>query len=190
MYTSEDVEMLVQDKHTAFSTCAWNEEYLHVHMQDDYDVMSILLSKEQAELLRDTLDVFLEGDYDDEDVEMLVQDKHNELSIRAWNEEYLHVQMHDDYDEDVLGILLSKWYAELLRDTLDVFIQGGYANEDVAMWVQDKDTELSTYVWNDEYLHVLMRDNYDVVGMMLSKEHAELLRDTLDVFIQGVYADE
>ena len=55
MYTSEDVEMLVQDKHTALSTCAWNEEYLHVHMQDDYDVLSILLSKEQAELLRDTL---------------------------------------------------------------------------------------------------------------------------------------
>ena len=66
MYTSEDVEMLVQDKHTAFSTCAWNEEYLHVHMHDDYDVMGILLSKEQAELLRDTLDVFLEGGYADE----------------------------------------------------------------------------------------------------------------------------
>ena len=66
MYTSEDVEMLVQDKHTNFSTSAWNEDYLHVHMQDDYDVMSILLSKEQAELLRDTLDVFLEGGYADE----------------------------------------------------------------------------------------------------------------------------
>ena len=66
MYTSEDVEMLVQDKHTTFSTCAWSEEYLHVHMQDDYDVMGILLSKEQAELLRDTLDVFLEGGYADE----------------------------------------------------------------------------------------------------------------------------
>ena len=68
MYTSEDVEMLVQDKHTAFSTCAWNEEYLHVHMQDDYDynVTSMLLSKEHAELLRDTLDVFLEGGYIDE----------------------------------------------------------------------------------------------------------------------------
>ena len=64
MYTSEDVEMLVQDKHTALSTCAWNEEYLHVHMHDDYDWMSMLLSKEQAELLRDTLDVFLEGGYD------------------------------------------------------------------------------------------------------------------------------
>lgn len=66
MYTSEDVEMLVQDKHTALRTCAWNEEYLHVHMQDDYDVLGILLSKEQAELLRDTLDVFLEGGYADE----------------------------------------------------------------------------------------------------------------------------
>ena len=66
MYTSEDVEMLVQDKHTALSTCAWNEEYLHVHMNDDYDVMGMLLSKEQAELLRDTLDVFLEGGYADE----------------------------------------------------------------------------------------------------------------------------
>ena len=127
MYTSEDVEMLVQDKHTALSTCAWNEEYLHLHMQDDYDVLSILLSKEDAELLRDTLDVFLEG---------------------------------------------------------------GYANEDVAMLVQDKCTELSTYVWNDEYLHVLMRDNYAVVGMMLSKEHAELLMDTLDVFIEGGYTNE
>lgn len=66
MYTSEDVEMLVQDKHTVLSTCAWNEEYLHLHMHDDYDVMSILLSKEQAELLRDTLDVFIEGGYADE----------------------------------------------------------------------------------------------------------------------------
>ena len=35
-------------------------------MQDDYDVISILLSREQAELLRDTLDVFLEGGYADE----------------------------------------------------------------------------------------------------------------------------
>ena len=66
MYTSEDVEMLVQDKHTALSTSAWSEEYLHVRMQDDYDAMGILLSKEQAELLRDTLDVFLEGGYTDE----------------------------------------------------------------------------------------------------------------------------
>ena len=68
MYTSEDVAMLVQDKHTALSICAWNEEYLHVHMQDDYDynVTSMLLSKEHAELLRDTLDVFLGGGYADE----------------------------------------------------------------------------------------------------------------------------
>ena len=124
MYTYEDVEMLVQDKHTALSTCAWNEEYLHVHMQDDYDVMGILLSKEQAELLRDTLDVFL---YTYEDVEMLVQDKHTALSTCAWNEEYLHLHMHDDYD--VMGMLLSKEHAELLRDTLDVFLEGGYANE-------------------------------------------------------------
>ena len=65
MYTSEDVEMLVQDKHTALSTCAWNEEYLQVRMQDDYDYygMSILLSKEDAKLLMDTLEVFLEGGY-------------------------------------------------------------------------------------------------------------------------------
>ena len=66
MYTYEDVEMLVQDEHTELSICAWNDEYLHVHMQDDYDVLSILLSKEHAELLRDTLDVFLEGGYADE----------------------------------------------------------------------------------------------------------------------------
>ena len=70
MYTYDDVAMLVQDKHTALSTCAWNEEYLHVHIQDDYDAMGILLSKEQAELLRDTLDVFLlEVMYTSEDVE-------------------------------------------------------------------------------------------------------------------------
>ena len=62
----DDVDMLVQDKHTALSTCAWNEEYLHVHMQDDYDVLGMLLSKEDAELLKDTLDVFLEGGYADE----------------------------------------------------------------------------------------------------------------------------
>ena len=127
MYTSDDVEMLVQDKHTALSTCAWNEDYLHVHMQDDYDVMGMLLSKEHAELLRDTLDVFLEGGYDYEDVEMLVQDEHIELSTRAWNEEYLHVHMHDNYDW--MGMLLSKEHAELLRDTLDVFLEGGYADE-------------------------------------------------------------
>ena len=64
MYTYEDVEMFVQDKHTALSTSAWNKEYLHVHMQDDYDVLGMLLSKEHAELLRDTLDVFLDGGYD------------------------------------------------------------------------------------------------------------------------------
>ena len=66
MYTCEDVEMLVQDKHTALSTSAWNEEYLHVHMHDGYDVMSILLPRKHAELLRDTLDVLLEGGYVDE----------------------------------------------------------------------------------------------------------------------------
>lgn len=66
MYTYEDVEMLVQDEYTKLSTRAWNEEYLQVHMQDDNDVLGILLSKEQAELLRDTLDVFIEGGYADE----------------------------------------------------------------------------------------------------------------------------
>ena len=129
MYTSDDVEMLVQDKHTALSTCAWNEEYLHVHMNDDYDVMGMLLSKEHAELLRDTLDVFLEGDYTYEDVEMLVQDEYTEFSTRAWNEEYLHVHMQSDYAYYGMGILLSKEHAELLRDTLDVFLEGGYADE-------------------------------------------------------------
>ena len=66
MYTSEDVEMSVQDKHTELSTRAWSEEYLHVYMNDAYAGMYMLLSKEQAELLRDTLDVFLEGGYADE----------------------------------------------------------------------------------------------------------------------------
>ena len=68
MYTYEDVEMLVQEEYTDLSTRAWNEEYLHVHMQDDSDYygISMLLSKEHAELLRDTLDVFLEGGYADE----------------------------------------------------------------------------------------------------------------------------
>ena len=66
MYTCEDVEMLVQDKHTALSTSGWSEKYLHVHMHDGYDVMSILLSKKHAKLLRDTLDVFLDGGYVDE----------------------------------------------------------------------------------------------------------------------------
>ena len=131
MYTSEDVEMLVQDKHTALSTSAWNDECLHVHMQDkeDYYGMGMLLSKEYAELLRDTLDVFLEGDYAKEDVEMLVQDEHTELSTSAWNEEYLHMQMQDNDVYDVMSILLSKEQAELLRDTLDVFLEGGYADE-------------------------------------------------------------
>ena len=66
MYTDDDVDVLVQDKHTALSTSAWSEEYMHVRMQDDYDVLGMLLSKEDAELLRDTLDVFLEGGYADE----------------------------------------------------------------------------------------------------------------------------
>ena len=68
MYTYDDVEMLVQDKHTALSIGAWNEEYMHVRMQADYDSYGVgmLLSKEHAELLRDTLDVFLEGGYADE----------------------------------------------------------------------------------------------------------------------------
>ena len=132
MYTYEDVEILVQDKHTALSTRAWSEEYLHVHMQDDYDyeVMSILLSKEDAELLKDTLDVFLEGSYAaSEDVEMLVQDAHTDLSTCAWSEEYLNVRMRDDYNYYAIDILLSKEHAELLRDTLDVFLEGGYADE-------------------------------------------------------------
>ena len=126
MYTSEDVEMLVQDKHTALSTCAWDEEYLHMHMQDDYDVLGILLSKEDAELLRDTLDVFM---YTYEDVEMLVHGKHTALSTCAWSEEYLHMHMYDDYDCYGISILLSKEQAELLGDTLDVFLEGGYADE-------------------------------------------------------------
>ena len=126
--------------------------------------------------------------YTYEDVRMLVQDGHTELSTCAWNNEYLYVIMKDNYD--ALGILLSKEHAEFLMNTLDVFIEGGYANEYVAMLVQYKCTELSTYVWNNEYLHVLMRDNHDLVGMMLSKEHAELLRDTLDVFIEGGYTNE
>ena len=122
MYTSEDLKMLVQDKHTALSTCAWSEEYLHVHMQDDYDVLSILLSKEDAELLRDTLDVFLEGGYANEDVEMLVQEECTDLNTRAWNDEYLHVHMQNDDDYYGIGMQLSKEHAELLRDTLDVFL--------------------------------------------------------------------
>ena len=129
MYTYDDVEMLVQDEHTYLSTCAWNEEYLHMHMQDDYDVLGMLLSKEHAELLRDTLDVFLEGGYDNEDVEMLVQEEYTDLSTRAWNEEYLHVHMQDDSDYYGISMLLSKEHAELLRDTLDVFLEGVHADE-------------------------------------------------------------
>ena len=49
---------------------------------------------------------------------------------------------------------------------------------------------MSTYACNEEYLHVLMNDAYGVMGILLSKEHAELLRDTLDVFLEGGYADE
>ena len=61
MYTSKDVEMSVQEGHTELSTSSWNEEYLHMRMQVDYDYngTGMLLSKEHAELLRDTLDVFL-----------------------------------------------------------------------------------------------------------------------------------
>ena len=131
MYTYDDVEMLVQDEHTELSTRAWNDEYLHVHMQDkdDYYGMGMLLSKEQAELLRDTLDVFLEGGYTKDDVEMLVQDECTELNTRAWNDEYLHVHMQDKDDYYGMGMLLSKQNAELLMDTLDVFLEGVYADE-------------------------------------------------------------
>ena len=68
MYIDDDVDMLVQDKHTALSTSAWSEEYLHVHMQADYDShgVGMLLSKENAKLLMDTLGVFLAGGYVDE----------------------------------------------------------------------------------------------------------------------------
>ena len=66
MYTNKDVDMLVKDKHTALSIGGWSEEYLHLHMDDDYDGMGMLLSKEHAELLRDTLGVFLAGGYVDE----------------------------------------------------------------------------------------------------------------------------
>ena len=136
--------------------------------------------------------MFLEGGYANEDVEMLVQEECTDLNTRAWNDEYLHVNMQNDDDYYGIGMLLSKEHAELLRDTLDVFLEGGYANEDVGMLVQDEHTELSTSAWNEEYLHVHMQDDYDynVTSMLLSKEHAELLRDTLDVFLEGVYADE
>lgn len=59
MYIYEDIEVVVQDEYTKLSTRVWSEEYLCMHMQGDSDVRDILLSKEQAELLRDTLDVFL-----------------------------------------------------------------------------------------------------------------------------------
>ena len=127
MYTSEDVEMVIHGKHTTLFTYAWDEEYLHVHMQIDDDLMSMLLSKENAELLRDTLDVFLEGGYTSDDVDMWVHGKHTTLSTCACNEEYLHVYMQDDYYG--MGMLLSKQQAELLRDTLDVFLEGGYIHE-------------------------------------------------------------
>ena len=58
--------MLVQDGHTKLSTCAWNNGYLYVLMQDNYGALGMLCSKEHAELLRDTLDVFIEGDFTDE----------------------------------------------------------------------------------------------------------------------------
>ena len=64
-----------------------------------------------------------------EDVYMLVQEGHTELSISSWNEEYLHMHMQVDYDYNGTGMLLSKEHAELLRDTLDVFLEGGYADE-------------------------------------------------------------
>ena len=67
--------------------------------------------------------------YTYEDVEMFVQDENTELSTRAWNEEYLHVQMHDDYAYAGMDMLLSKEHAELLRDILDVFLEGGYIHE-------------------------------------------------------------
>ncbi len=63
MYTSEDVEILVQDKHSTLSTWALSEECLYVIMNNYYDVLGILLSKQQAELLRDKLDVFIQGGY-------------------------------------------------------------------------------------------------------------------------------
>ena len=55
--------MLVHGEHTTLGTYAWSEEYLHVHMNNYYAALDMLLSKQQAELLRDTLDVFLEGGY-------------------------------------------------------------------------------------------------------------------------------
>ena len=67
--------------------------------------------------------------YTDDDVDVSVQDAHTVLSTSAWSEDYLHVHMLADYDRYVVGMLLSKKHAELLRDTLDVFLEGGYAGE-------------------------------------------------------------
>ena len=67
--------------------------------------------------------------YIDDDVDMLVKDKHTALSTGAWSEEYLYVHMQADYDCYGVGMLLSKENAELLRDRLDVFLEGGYTDE-------------------------------------------------------------
>ena len=67
--------------------------------------------------------------YTYEDVEVLVQDKYTALSTSGWSEEYLHLHMHTDYDSYGMDMLLSKEHAELLRDTLDVFLERGYADE-------------------------------------------------------------
>ena len=67
--------------------------------------------------------------YTDDDVDVVVQDKRTILSTSAWSEEYLQVHMQADYDRYGVGMLLSKKHAELLRDTLDVFLEGGYAGE-------------------------------------------------------------
>ena len=60
-----------------------------------------------------------------------------------------------------------------------------YTYDDVEMLVQEECTDLYTRAWNDEYLQVHMQndDDYYGIGMLLSKEHAELLRDKLDVFL-------
>ena len=63
MYKSKDVELFLHYSDTTLSTYAFSEEYMHMHMNNDYDVLGILLSKQQAELLRDTLDVFIGGGY-------------------------------------------------------------------------------------------------------------------------------
>ena len=125
--------------------------------------------------------------YTNEDVDMFVKDKHTALSISACNEEYLHVHTQDNDDYDEMGMLLSKEHAELLRDTLDVFL---YTDEYVDMSVQYEYTELITYAWDKEYLHVHTQDDSSEMGILLSKEQAELLRDTLDVVLAGGYAYE